>query len=264
VEDRFGPLNSGAQPAARVQPKGSLAFTPSWRLPLTLYANYGRGISTADARAVVQYPGATRVATTDFYQLGTAHQLRRVSVTTDLFWIDRSNESVYVPDDGSILFSGPSRAYGFEAKTSVEITRRLSLNAGVTKVLNAFYRATAPRLYVDRAPHFTANAGLTLSGWRGWSGSLRLRSINRYRLDQEDPSILAAGHTVLDLSLSRRLRRGVELNFAIDNLTNRRFYETQNYFESRLPGQPPVSRIHATPGYPLTVMAGLTLRFRGK
>jgi outer membrane receptor protein involved in Fe transport len=140
----------------------------------------------------------------------------------------------------------------------------VSINAGLTKVANAFYRGASPRIYVDSAPHFVANAGLTVSAWKGWSGSLRMRAINHYRLDGENPSIVASGHTVFDMGVSRRIRRGVELNFALDNLTNRAYYETQNYFESRLPGQEPISRIHGTPGYPITVMVGMTFRLRGK
>jgi len=259
VRDRLDPLTGGARLAGSLQPKANVAFTPSHRLPLTVYANYGRGISTTDARGVVQHRDSARIAVTDFYQLGTSHVFRRFSLTTDLFWIDRSRELVYIADDGSLDLLGPSRAYGYEAKTSIEITRRLSFDAGLTKVANAFYRGTAPR-----APHFVANAGLTVSSWRGWYGSLRLRSINRYRLTPDEPAIVGAGHTVVDLAFSRRIRRGVEFNLAIDNLTDRSYLETQNYFESRLPGQAPISRIHATPGYPITVMAGLTFRFGGK
>ena len=245
------------------QPKASLAFTPSQRVPVSFYANYGRGISTADARAVVQYPDNPRIATTDFYQLGATHHAGRFSTSADLFWIDRSHEQVYVPDDGTLEFKGPSRAYGFETKAAVEITHHVSLNAGLTKVANAFYRG-APRVYVESAPHFVANAGLTVSSWKGWSGSLRMRAINHYRLDGGDPSIVASGHTVFDFSASRRIRRGVELNFALDNFTDRDYYETQNYFESRLPGQPPISRIHGAPGYPITAMVGMTFRLKGK
>jgi outer membrane receptor protein involved in Fe transport len=264
VRDLVEPQFSGGQTAARFQPKFNLSYTPSHRVPVTFYANYGRGISSTDARGVVRAPGGTQIATTDFYQAGTSHQFRRVSVTTSLFWIDRSNELVYVPDDGSLEFAGPSRAYGFEARTSIEITRRLTLEGGVTKVLNAFYRGTTPRTYVDRAPHFVANAGLTLSAWRGWSGSVRMRAIDHYRLDPEDRSVAASGHTVFDLSASRRIRRGLDFNLALDNFTNRLYYETQNYFVSRLLGGTPVARIHATPGYPLTATVGLTFRFRSK
>jgi hypothetical protein len=264
VRDRIDPASGGVETAGRVQPKAAVSFTPSARVPVTLYVNYGRGISTADARGIVEHPELERAATTDFYQAGASHHLGRISVSTDLFWIDRTHEMVYVPDDGSFEFKGPSRAYGYEAKASFAVTRHVALNGGLTKVANAFYRGTAPRVYVDSAPHFVADGGLTVSSWKGWSGSLRMRAINHYRLDGENGSIMAAGHTIFDLGVARRIRRGVELNLALDNLTNRAYYETQNYFASRLPGQPAQSRIHGTPGYPLAVTAGVTFRLFGK
>ena len=135
----------------------------------------------------------------------------RTSFSADLFLIDHSNEEVYIPDDGSFEFKGPTRAYGFEAKTSVQLTRRLSVNGGLTKVANAFYKGGDHRIYVDSAPHFVANAALTLSAWHQWSGSLRMRAINHYRLDGDDPSILATGHTVWDLGVARQLSHRVEL-----------------------------------------------------
>jgi hypothetical protein len=265
VADRVNPDESGIQAAGRWQGKGSVAFTPSRRLPLTMTANYGRGINSIDARGVVQRPDQPRLATTDFYQIGTSSNFGRFGISTDAFLIDHSNEQVYVPDDGSFEFKGPSRAYGYEAKASVAITRQLSFNGGLTKIGNAYYRGGSHRIYVDSAPHFVANAALTLAGWRGWSGSLRMRAINHYRLDGEDPSIVATGHTVFDLGLARQVRRGVEFNLSLDNLTNRDYYETQNYFESRVaPMAPIVARIHGTPGYPLTAVVGLTFRLGGK
>jgi hypothetical protein len=265
VADRVAPTNSGVESAGRWQGKGSAAFTPSRRAPVTLTANYGRGINSIDARAVVERPDQPRVGTTDFYQAGAASNLGRFVLSTDVFLIDHSNEQVYIPDDGSFELKGPSRAYGYEAKASLAIARKLSLNGGVTKVANAFYRGGDHRMYVDSAPHFVANAALTVAGWHGWSGALRMRAIDHYRLDGGDPSIVASGHTVFDLAAARRLRRSVELSLSLDNLTNRDYYETQNYFESRVsPTAPALWRIHGTPGYPLTAVVGLTFRLRGK
>src|SRR5579883_3519092 len=265
VEDRVSPARSGILPAGRWQGKGSLAVTPFRVVPLALHVNYGRGINSSDARAVVQMPDQPRVATTDFYQLGTSSNFGRASLVTDLFWIDHSHEQVYIPDDGSFEFKGPSRAYGYETKLSVSLSRRVSLNGGLTKIGKAFFRGGERRLYVDSAPHFVANAALTVAAWHGWNGSLRMRAINHYRLDGANPSIVASGHTVFDLGVSRQIRRGVELSVALDNLTNRDYYETQNYFESRVaPSAPAVARIHGTPGYPLTAMAGITFRLKGK
>jgi hypothetical protein len=265
VVDRVNPDQSGVQTAGRWQGKGNAAFTPSKRVPLTLHLNYGRGINSIDARGVVQMPDQPRLATTDSYQVGTSSNFGRLSIATDAFLIDHSNEQVYIPDDGSFEFKGPSRAYGYEAKASVAISHHLSLNGGLTKIANAYFKGGGHRVYVDSAPHFVANAALTVAEWHGWSGSLRMRAINHYRLDGNDPSIVASGFTVFDLGLARQIRRGMELNLSLDNLTNRDYFETQNYFDSRVtPTAPIVGRIHATPGYPLTAVAGVTFRLRGK
>jgi len=265
VRDLVNPDAGGLQYAGKWQGKGSAAFTPSKRVPFTLHANYGRGINSIDARGVVERPDQPRLAATDFYQAGTSSNFGRLGISTDVFLIDHSNEMVYIPDDGSFEFKGPSRAYGYEAKASVQLTRRISLDGGLTKIGNAFYRGGDHRVYVDSAPHFTANAALTLAAWRGWSGSLRMRAINHYRLDGDDPSIVASGHTVIDFGVARRISRNVEFSLSLDNLTNRDYWETQNYFESRVtPDAPAIARIHGTPGYPLTAVAGITLHFGGK
>src|SRR6185295_1869103 len=140
LADKVVPGASGVKTDGRWQPKANLAFTPTRSIPLTLYANYGRGINSVDARGVVQRPDSPRLATTDFYQVGASSHVRRLSFSTDLFLIDHSNEQVYIPDDGTFEFQGPSRAYGFEAKTSFELTRHLSVNAGFTKIANAFFK----------------------------------------------------------------------------------------------------------------------------
>jgi hypothetical protein len=45
----------------------------------------------------------------------------------------------------------------------------------------------------------------------------------------------------------------MDLNFSAENFTDRPYYETQNYFVSRLRGEAPRACIHGTPGYPLTL-----------
>lgn len=262
VADLIRPVFSGTQGQGRLQPKLTVAYTPSYSFPATIHFNYGRGVSSQDARGVVRRPESPRVATTDFYQFGTSHNYKRISASADLFLIDNSNQQVYIPDDGSIEFSGPSRADGFEVKNSIRITNRLSFNGGLTHVMNAFFRGTSPREYVDSAPHTVANAGFTLSDFKGISGSLRYRHTSNYRLDPLAAGIRASGLDVFDLGLSKQLRRFMDLNLAIDNLFNKRYFETQNYFASRLrPADDVVARIHGTSGYPFTLTLGLTFRF---
>jgi outer membrane receptor protein involved in Fe transport len=140
-------------------------------------------------------------------------------------------------------------------------TRRAFL-AYSPRVMSAFFRGTNPRVYVDSAPHTVANAALTLTDWRGTNASLRFRHTGSYRLDGEDARLRAPGLDVLDFGLSHRLCPQLDLNLSLDNLLGKCYFETQNFFESRLrPGDPAVARIHATPGYPRTLTAGVTLRF---
>ena len=265
VLDLVTPADSGHQAAGRWQGKGSAALTPLRWVPLTFHVNYGRGINSVDARTVVEHPSLPRVATTDFYQAGASSNFGRFGFSADAFLIDHSNEQVYDPDDGTFELKGPSRSYGFETKLSAALTRHVSVDGGLTKIANAFFLGGDHRVYVDSAPHFVANAAVRVAAWHSWSGSLRVRAINHYRLDGEDASIVAAGHTVFDCGLSRQIRRGMDFSLSADNLTNRQYYETQNYLVSRVsPTAPIVGRIHGTPGYPRIIVAGLTFRFGGK
>jgi hypothetical protein len=55
------------------------------------------------------------------------------------------------------------------------------------------------------------------------------------------------------------------LNVGIENLTDKQYYETQNFFESRVsPTAEAFERIHGTPGYPFGITVGLTFRIAGK
>jgi outer membrane receptor protein involved in Fe transport len=267
VDDHLESSLSGVQGASRFQPKANVTLTPSNRVPFTLHASYGRGISSQDARGVVGRPDAPKLSTTDFYQVGAAHNSNRFSFSADLFLIDRSNEQVYIPDDGTLEFKGPSRSYGWEGKTSVQIAHHLVLNGGITQVSNAFYRATSPRVYVASAPHSVANSGLTVVDWRGFNGSLRYRHISSYLLDGSAFTVPRAhGLDVVDVSISKRIRHDVDFNFAIDNLNNKRYWETQNYFVSRLADEPAegIARVHGTPGSPIGFTLGFTFRLGEK
>ncbi len=262
----------GKENAAKFQPKASIVFSPFEKFPVSFYGNYGRGISSQDARGIVRNPNAPKISTTDFYQTGAAYNAKRFSVAPSFFFIDRSNEQVYIPDDGSIEFAGRSRSYGFEIKTSARFNRYLSFNGGLTQVLQAYFpgefstfTTTRRRIQVDSAPHTVANGSLIVAEFYGVNSSLNWRHISSYRLDGEDGSLRASGNDVVDFSLSKRLKKWIDLNFSIDNLLDKHYFETQNYFESRIcPTCDPIERIHATPGYSRAFNFGVTFRFFAK
>ena len=268
LRDEQTDLNATASRGV-AQPKLGVALSPLDRMPVTFYFNYGRGISSQDARGIAREPSGPTVATTDFYQAGVSYNARHVSTVFSTFLIDQSNQQVYIPDDGSVELADPSRSYGVEGRVSASLNRHLRLNAGLTKVIQAIFpgqfTADNRRIIVDSSPHLTANGGLVLSDYRGFTGSLNWRHISRYRLDGEDDRLRAAGFDVVDFAVTRQITRRWKLNFAIDNLLNKRYFETQNFFESRVcPTCDVMSRIHATPGYPFTITAGVSLQIGRK
>jgi outer membrane receptor protein involved in Fe transport len=219
-------------------------------------------------------PAAPKAASTNFYMLGTSHNLSRFSASTDVFLIDRQHEDVYDPDNDTMQYHGPSRSYGWEVKTSLQISSHVSWNAGLTQVSNAFFLGTEPRQYVDSAPHTVANSSVTLNDWHGLFSSLRYRHISRYLLvNPDDTSVPPAppytssatahanGLDVVDFAVTKKLWHGLEWNLSVDNLNNKSYYETQNLFDSRLtPTSPIEARVHGTPGYPVGFATGLTWR----
>jgi hypothetical protein len=275
VADRQVASNSGVSYSGNAEPKVNVVYTPAEHFPMAIHFNYGRAVTSQDARGIAFAPSAPKAAATDFYMLGTSHNLKRFSASTDLFLINRQHESVYDPDNGTIEFHGPSRSYGWEAKTSVQLSKYVSWGAGITQVSNAFFLGTKPREYVDSAPHTVANSSLTLNAWHGLFSSVRYRHISSYLVVNPDDTSVppappytnsvsthASGLDVVDFALTKKLCHGVEWNLSVDNLNNKHYYETQNFFDSRLTPSAPVEvRIHGTPGYPVGFATGLTLRF---
>jgi outer membrane receptor protein involved in Fe transport len=275
VNDRLLTANSGVTYAGAAEPKVNIVYKPLDGMPMALHFNFGRAVTSQDARGIALDPSAPKAAATNFYMLGTSHEMKRFSASTDLFLIDRQHEDVYDPDNGTMQYHGPSRAYGWEAKASVQLGAHVSWNAGLTQVSNAFYLGTGPRQYVDSAPHSVGNSSVTLNGWHGVYSSVSYRHIGRYLLVNPDDTSVppaapytnsaethATGLDVVDFAATKKLGRGLEWNLSVDNINNKRYYETQNYFDSRVtPTAAIEARVHGTPGYPIGFTTGITWRF---
>lgn len=272
--DRITAANALSHDGA-LQPKVNVIYTPFDRIPAALHLNFGRAVTSQDARGMAVDPNAPRISATNFYMVGASYRLKRFSSSADAFLINRQHEDVYDADNGTLQYRGPSRSYGWEIKASAQISEHLSWNAGLTQVGNAFFLGTAPREYVDSAPHSVGNSSLVLNGWHGFYSSLRYRHISRYLVVNPDdtsavPAAIyassvqthASGLDVLDFAATKKMRHGLEWNLSIDNLNNKSYYETQNFFNSRVsPSAPVETRVHGTPGYPIGFTAGLTWRF---
>jgi hypothetical protein len=112
--------------------------------------------------------------------------------------------------------------------------------------------------------------------WR--CSSVRYRHISHYLVVNPDATSVppappytnsaftfASGLDVVDFAVTKKLGHGPEWNLSVDNLANNHYYETQNFFDSRVTLTARVeARVHGTPGYPVGFTSGLTFRLSDK
>jgi outer membrane receptor protein involved in Fe transport len=223
-----------------------------------LFANYGTGFHSNDARAVVSEPQLPALARAEGYEVGVRTRPSRGLELSASYWvITIASELVFVGDAGTTEPRGRSRRHGWEFAGKAGLLDWLSLNGDVTLSRARFANGDE----VPLAPRLTARADLTARLPWGLSASVEMRHLaDRYA--SEDRQQTARGYTLFDVTARYRYR-ALEAFVSIENLTNTEWREAQFFFASRLPGEPAagVADVHFTPGTPRAVLGGLAWRF---
>jgi outer membrane receptor protein involved in Fe transport len=245
--------------AGIVSPKINLSYTPNESHQL--YLNTGRGFHSNDTRVVVPQNGRDILPAAYGADLGWNWKpTPRLFVNTALWYLWLDQEFVYVGDAGVVEPSGKTRRYGFDLAARYQLTDWLFADVDVNWTDPRSVEDPAGENYIPLAPTFTTVGGLTMSGLKGFSGSLRYRYLAN-RPANEDNSIVAEGYFVTDLQLNYARKRW-ELGLNIQNIANTEWKETQFATESRLFDEAePVEEIHFTPGTPFFARLAFTLYF---
>jgi len=223
-----------------------------------LFANFGTGFHSNDARAVILDPKMPALPTARGYEFGVKTKvLPRVEFSATYWVLDLASELVFNGDDGTTEARGPSHREGWEFATRVKLLEWLAFSGDVTTTRASFDTGAA----VPLAPRVTSRANLTARLPWGLAADAGMRYLGR-RFADEDRHQAARGYTLFDLTARYRYRV-IELFASIENLTNVEWREAQLFFTSRLAGEPAggVPDIHFTPGNPRTVLGGLAVRF---
>jgi outer membrane receptor protein involved in Fe transport len=239
---------------------------PSWKANVILgpwyatelFANYGTGFHSNDARAVVTQPGLSALARAEAWEVGVrSRPLSRLELSASYWAIHLASELVFVGDEGTTEPRGRTRRHGVEVAARAQLLDWLSLGGDVTVSRARFANGDE----VPLAPRLTARADLTARLPWGLSASLEMRHLGD-RFASEDRQQTARGYTLLDVTARYRYR-SLEAFVSIENLANTEWREAQFFFTSRLPGEPAegVPDIHYTPGTPRAVLGGLAWRF---
>ena len=257
-----------------VSPKASLIISPvinpaSFWHQTDLFVNFGMGYHSNDARDAVQ-PGGSGLARSTGGELGVRTRLwNRLDLAASVWLLDLNSELVFVGDEGTTEQSGPTRRWGIDFETRVELFSWLLLDYDLSYA-DPRFRVTGEA--IPLAPILLMNGGLTASLTDHFSAALRVRFLDD-RPANEDRSLTARGYTLVDL-LFRYRWQNVEVAFEILNLGDADWRETQFATDSclkrevgvdlRCPvsgGGPGIADINFVSGYRINVRGGLTVFF---
>jgi len=249
---------NGTATKSRPNVKANLVVGP-WA-ETELYANFGTGFHSNDARAVIANPQLEALPTARGYEFGVRSRIvPRIEVFAIYWVLDVSSELVFVGDEGTTEARGRTHRDGVEVGTKIRILDWLTFAGDFTYTGHAEFSDT--HLPIPLAPLWTTRADLTARLPFGLSSSIEMRHLSD-RVADDFGHHTARGYTLFN-STTRYRYRNVEAFFTVENLTNTEWREAQFFFTSRLRGEPAggVEDIHFTPGTPRSFFGGIALHF---
>jgi TonB family protein len=257
---------SGYSGAGQLSPKATAVVMPIEQLDL--FANYGRGFHSNDARTLFLGQATTLMAAATGEEVGaTVRPVPGLSVSAIAFLIDLTSELTIDGDTASTSPSGPTRRYGFEATGRYNFDQRVYADVSFTAAHGRYTDAAdiaAGTVYLADAPIRTFSAGLGARQPIGphWTlqGGVTVRSMSNRYGDQGPTPLVETGWTVVNAGLAARWRF-LEVGADLLNVADVKWREGQFEVNSRLPaeGPNPPAGISFTPGLPRTLMTHASL-----
>lgn len=256
---------SGVRGQAQFSPKVSMIVSPLKQLDL--FANYGRGFHSNDARTDFSTGILTLMSTVTGYEVGTViRPVKGLSLGAVGFIIDVQSELTIDGDDASTSAAGPTHRYGGELTGRYNFNDEIYADAAFT-VTHARYTDQADiqsgNAFVSLAPirTFAAGIGARHPVSEHWTvnGSVHVRSMSD-RYATQDGSLIATGFNMFDAGIGARYRF-LEVGADMLNIANVDWREGQFAVQARLPGEGanPPTGIAFTPGIPRTVLGHAAL-----
>jgi len=242
--------NAGKAHDTLVTPTLNIAYGP-WA-STELYANYGHGFHSNDARgtvatvdpktldAVERTPGLVRSRGVEFGLRTEA--IPKMQMSLAVYRLDFDSELTYIGDAGNTEAGDPSRRYGIEFSNYYRPNKWLSVDFDA-----AWARARALGNRIPGAIEGVAQLGVTVDRSGPWSGSLRLRWFGPRPLIEDD-SVRSKASVTLNGRVGYQLAKDLQLELEAFNLTNRRASAIDYFYESQLAGETaPVADVHFHP-----------------
>ncbi|WP_426011839.1 TonB-dependent receptor [Caulobacter sp. DWR2-3-1b2] len=261
--------NSGQAKDGKASIKASLVYKPV--APLELYASYGQGFPSNDARGVTitvdpvsgdPAQPVTPLVRSVGGEVGARVYLGdRLQATAAVWTLQLDSELLFVGDAGNTEVSRPSRRGGVELGLYYFPAKAVNANLEVS-YSGARFRDSDP--VGDKIPGsipLVVSAGVSAKSGTGWLASAQVRYFSPYPLI-EDESVKSTGSGLVNVRVGRDLKR-VGLYVDVLNVLDSNDHDVDYYHASRLAGEPTegVEDVHYHVFQPRSVRASLRYRF---
>jgi outer membrane receptor protein involved in Fe transport len=195
VRARMPGLDEGSSNDSAASPKLAAAYRVNPNVEL--YANWGRGFHSNDARGIVNQatpvPGLSKGTGEE---IGARFQFGSFNITTTYWWLELDSELKFVGDSNSVEPGAATRRRGYEVVAFWRPLQWVAIDAVYTGS-HARYEDSPDGVYVAGAVENAGELGVSLVQ-EAWEASLRVRYLGKYPL-LEDNSARADAETGVNL-----------------------------------------------------------------
>ena len=247
-----------SQSKVMLNPKFNVIYNHS--SSIQFFLKTGSGFNTNDSRVVLNQSAEKVLPRAYGVDLGTLWKpAKRLIIDAAAWYLFLEQEFVYIGDAGIVEPSGETQRIGLDIGLRYQLTDWLFANSDFNYAHARSLDNNNENNLIPLAPVFTGAGGLS---WQhnNFTGAIRYRYMHD-RPATENNSIVAKGYYIMDLNANYEWK-SLTLGFAIENLLNQEWNETQFATLSRLDfEQEPVEEIHFTPGTPFFLKAKMTYSF---
>ena len=178
-----------------VSPKLAAAYRINSNIEL--YANWGRGFHSNDARGIVNPATPVQgLSKGEGEEIGARFELGTFNITTTYWWLELDSELKFVGDSNSVEPGATTRRRGYEVVAFWRPLQWIAIDAVYTGS-RARYVDSPDGVYVAGAVENAGELGVSLVR-NAWEASLRVRYLGKYPL-LEDNSVRADAETGVNL-----------------------------------------------------------------
>jgi len=234
---------------------------------VALYANYGEGFHSNDARGVAAPTDpAPGLVEGNFKELGFRVERSGLIFTGVYWWSSIDSELIYVGDAGAVEPSDPGRRHGYELTAFWHPNDWLAVDAVWTGTSSRFLGLPDGEDYVPGALENSGELGIS-AAFPNWNAAARLRYLGPHPLI-EDNSVRGDATTLLNARVAWTPQNvpaleGWEFHAELLNALDSDDDDIDYFYTTRFPGEPAegIEGLNSRIVEPRQIRVGVTKRF---